>query len=326
MPMFKKQKGTLSIMKEHSFHKEKDLQVLCEKNLATIFGLEFVKTEFEIEGLYIDTLAYDKESRSFVILEYKKDKSATVVDQGFSYLSLMLRHKADFVLTYNKIKQKSLGPNDIDWSQSRIVFIARSFTVHQQNAVNFKDMPFELWEVVQFEGDLIQFRKLEISKHAESIKTISSKSSISNRKSESFKENIYSDLVREIKTYTEEDFIGTSGPSYDMYQSLKENISQIDSNLRPNPKAKYISYQMPDNIKNIFYINKLKKGISLHFTRSTLKDFDDPKKKLRPADDKMIENKGQKMVILDVETESDLLYAILIIQQAYRRFIKQYGN
>ena len=127
--MFKQIKGGLSQVKETPFKKEKELQTLTEKNLKTIFGLEFVATEYQVQNLFIDTLAFDIENKTFVIIEYKRDRSFSVVDQGFSYLSLMLNNKADFILAYNEAKGKSLKRDDVDWSQARIIFIARSFNV-----------------------------------------------------------------------------------------------------------------------------------------------------------------------------------------------------
>jgi selenocysteine lyase/cysteine desulfurase len=59
-----------------------------------------VKSEFELRGLRIDTLAFYNESKAFVIIEYKKDRNFSVVDQGMAYLNLMLNNKADFILEY----------------------------------------------------------------------------------------------------------------------------------------------------------------------------------------------------------------------------------
>ena len=41
-------------------------------------------------------------TNSFVIIEYKKGSSYSVVDQGYTYLSTMLNNKSDFVLEYNE--------------------------------------------------------------------------------------------------------------------------------------------------------------------------------------------------------------------------------
>jgi RecB family endonuclease NucS len=58
-----------------------------------LFELDLVKSEFELHGLRIDTLAFDNESKAFVIIEYKKDRNFSVVDQGMAYLNLMLNKK-----------------------------------------------------------------------------------------------------------------------------------------------------------------------------------------------------------------------------------------
>jgi hypothetical protein len=91
-------------------------------------------------------MAYDNETNSFVIIEYKRDKNFSVIDQGYAYLSLMLNNKADFILEYNENQEKTLKRKDVDWSQSRVVFISPSFTSYQKEAINFKDLPIELWE------------------------------------------------------------------------------------------------------------------------------------------------------------------------------------
>ena len=65
-------------------------------------GLTLVKSEFTIKNKRIDTLAYDEQTKAFVIIEVKRDKNLSVVDQGFTYLSLMLENKADFIVEYKK--------------------------------------------------------------------------------------------------------------------------------------------------------------------------------------------------------------------------------
>lgn len=313
MPMFNKKNGKLVSIKETPFKKERELQILTEQNLKTIFGLEFVATEYQVENLFIDTLAYDEESKAFVIIEYKRDRSFSVVDQGFSYLSLMLNHKADFILAYNEAKNKSIKKDDIDWSQARIIFVARSFTAHQQNAVNFKNMPFELWEAVQFEDELIQYRQIEISKSAESLEQMKHIGGDTQK------------VAKEVRVYSEQDVMGKSGVSFELYTTLKELVMQIDPDLKPNPKSKYVSFLLGDNWRNIFYINKVKDGLSLHFTRSKPADFDDPNKKLQFLDSSR-EFYNQDITTLLVKDESDVRYAMLIVQQAYTRFVKEFGS
>ena len=45
----------------------REIQRLTEANLQDLFELDYVKSQFELHGLRIDTLTFDKESRAFVI-------------------------------------------------------------------------------------------------------------------------------------------------------------------------------------------------------------------------------------------------------------------
>ena len=117
----------LESVKVKPFKFEKDIQKIVEGNLNELFDLQFVCTEFTIKNFRIDTLSFDKSNKSFVIIEYKKGKSYSVIDQGYSYLSMMLNHKSDFILEYNESTSNSLKRGDVDWTQSKVVFISPNF-------------------------------------------------------------------------------------------------------------------------------------------------------------------------------------------------------
>lgn len=140
MPLYQNQNNQLKHIKEKPFKLEREIQKLFEKNLNSIMGIELVKSEFTIKNKRIDTLAFDPQSKGFIIIEYKRDKSISVVDQGFTYLSLMLENKADFIIEYNEKSKKPLKREEIDWSQTRVVFVSSGFTENQILAVNFKDI------------------------------------------------------------------------------------------------------------------------------------------------------------------------------------------
>ena len=151
------QDNKLSQIKEQPFKLEKEIQNLSEVSLKVIFGLEFVKSEFKLNNFRIDTLAFDVENKSFVVIEYKRDKNFSVIDQGYAYLSLMLNNKADFILEYNENSKKHLKKTDVDWTQSKVIFVSPSFTTYQREAINFKDLPIELWEIARYENNNISF-------------------------------------------------------------------------------------------------------------------------------------------------------------------------
>ena len=156
-------------------------------------GVELVKSEFIIKNKRIDSLAFDPHAIAFVIVEYKRDRNSSVVDQGFTYLNLMLQNKADFIVEYNENLKKNLKRDDVDWSQTRVAFVSPSFTENQREATNFKDLAIELWEVKRYEEDIIIINPLKKSS------VVSIKPTIQNKLE-------YAEVAKELKTYTEEDF------------------------------------------------------------------------------------------------------------------------
>ena len=100
MAIFNLQQGKLSQINVVFFVLEKDIQKIVKNYLQYIFNLEFVASEFSLNGLRVDTTGFDKESSSFVIIEYKKDRNVTAIDQGYAYLALLLNNKANFIRFY----------------------------------------------------------------------------------------------------------------------------------------------------------------------------------------------------------------------------------
>ncbi|MBF4473043.1 DUF5655 domain-containing protein [Flavobacterium sp. HJJ] len=253
---------TLSLLNEKPFHLEREIQTLFEQNLFQITGLEMVKSEFSIKGKRIDTLAYDSQSNAFIIIEYKRDKNVSVVDQGFTYLSLLLENKADFVLCYNETLNKSLHSNTIDWSQTRVVFVSPSFTENQRLATNFKDIAIELWEIKRYENDLISINPIKKTKSAESIKPLTQKNSV------------IQSVTDEIKVYTEEDHLnGSSEEIIALYENFKNAILILADDIEIVPKKLYIAFKKNKNIADIVI---LKKGIKI-FINLKKRQLDDPK-------------------------------------------------
>ena len=61
--------GLLEVVREQPFKLEKEIQSLTETNLKLIFGLEFVKSEFSLNSFRIDTLAFDEDAGTFIVIE-----------------------------------------------------------------------------------------------------------------------------------------------------------------------------------------------------------------------------------------------------------------
>ena len=76
-------------LKEVNFINEKELQTYFENNIEDILGYKFVATEFIVGDFRLDTLAFDEETKSFKIIEYKNVKNHSLVDQGYTYLKVI---------------------------------------------------------------------------------------------------------------------------------------------------------------------------------------------------------------------------------------------
>jgi len=292
----------LKKIKEIPFGKEKEIQRLTEQNLREIFGLEFVKTEVSLGNLRIDTLAFDKETNSFVIIEYKKDKNFSVIDQGYAYLALLLNNKADFILEYNECKNKSLKRDNIDWSQSRVMFISPQFTRYQRQAINFKDLPIELWEVKRYENNTIAYNQLRPIETVESITKVSSRSSVVQK------------VSREVKVYTEEDHL-RGIPDYikEIYEELKERILNMGNDIEIRPRKYYIGFIANTNFVDI-HPQKSQIKMYINLTKGKL---DDPKKMARDVSNIGHWGNGDYEII--IKPKSDLDYVMTLVKQSYKK-------
>lgn len=309
MPIFKIENEKFKKIKNKDFDYERDMQALVEKNLEEIFGLEFVSgalnKEFSVKNqhqtLYMDTFAYDPQTNSFVIIEYKKGSSYSVIDQGYAYLSGLLNNKADFVLEYNERKEGNVKKDDIDWSQSRVIFISREFTPYQKGAIEFRDLPFELWEIELLEGDIVSLNPIKaaqtqesITKLAKGVKTID-------------------EVSKEIKTFTYEDHAKRAPEkTLALLESLREKIFAMDPNIKEKPVQSYLGYKFDwYNFAAIHvYHDKLQVDVR------TKNIANDPEKRFKviPSTNKPNLRPVWRMMVND---KKDIDYAMKVIQGSF---------
>jgi predicted transport protein len=299
MILYNNNQNTVEQLKEIPFKLEKDIQSLFEANLTTLTGLQLIKSEFIIKSNRIDTLAFDKENSSFVIIEYKRDRNYSVVDQGVSYLNLMLEYKADFIVEYNESLHQSLKREQVDWSQSKVIFVSSSFTDFQKQSTNFKDLSIELWEVKQYHNNILLINPLKKSSTAPSIKPIA-------KQSEQLEK-----VAKEIKSFTEEEHINRVPEDIaELYSQFKSAILNLSPDIDVQPKKDYIAFKKGSNIADITLLKKhLKMWINLKKDK-----LDDPKKITRDVSE--IGHWGNGDYELIVEDDSNLEYIMSLIKQA----------
>lgn len=301
MQLFTQAKNKLSLLKEKPFKLEKDLQRLFENNLEVITGLKLIKSEFIIKAQRFDTLAYDRDNRSFVIIEYKRERNFSVVDQGVSYLNLMLDNKAEFIVEYNESQEENLKRSEVDWSQSKVIFVSPSFTDFQKQASNFRDLPIELWEIKQYEDDIVVVNPVKKSKSAPTIKTIQTASNSELEK-----------ISNEVKVYTEDTHLeGKPDPTRELYDTFKQSIFNLDSNIDIKPKKMEIGFTKEGKIFTDICILKSSLKIWINLKRGTL---DDPKKLAR--DVSSIGHWGNGDYEIIVADTKNLEYIMSLVKQA----------
>lgn len=301
MPIFKRAKNKLIKIKESGLPSEKNVQKVTEANLDELFGLRFISSEFSLNNFRVDTLCFDSENKSFVIIEYKKERSFSVIDQGFSYLGLMLNNKAEFLVEYNEKISRPLRRDDINWSQSRVIFISSFFTPHQQASINFKNLPIELWEIKFYENDLIEYKEIEPLETSEKIETITGSKFIR-------------EVAKEIKTYDLELHLKRgSERTRTVFNILQERILELGE-VTENYKQAYIGYRIGERKINFVSIHFYKEKLELYILIPKNKLLD-PKGWGKTIPKSFGWAKNLKKFV--IRSEKDVSYAMELIRQSY---------
>jgi len=301
MLLFKNNKQTLSSLKEIPFKLERDLQRIFEANLTKLTQLTLVKSEFTIKNYRLDTLAFDEEAKAFVIIEYKRSNSNSVVDQGIAYLNLMLDYGAEFIVEYNERFNKTLLRSQVDWSQTKVMFVSPGFNENQKQATNFKDLAIELWEVKQFEGDILTVNPIKKSKSAPSIKQL-----------QGAEDNELKKVVNEIKVYTEEDHLqGKSEEVKELYETFKDAILNLANDTDTKPKKQEIGFTRNGKIFTDICILKNNLKLWINLKRGHL---DDSKGIARDVSSVGHWGNGDYEVV--VRDTKDLEYIMSLVKQA----------
>lgn len=301
MKLFNLQNKKLHPISIKPFKLEKEIQQIIEDNLFDLFSLEVVKSEFTIKNFRIDTLGFDRENKSFVIIEYKKDKNYSVIDQGYTYLSLMLNHKSDFILEYNENCEGSLLRTDIDWSQSRVIFVSPQFSDYQTNSINFKDVPFELWEIKRFDNGFFSLTQHKPTSN-ESITNISGDT-----------DSMVSKVTKEVKVFTEQShYENNSDVLQEVYFNLRARILNLGE-IEIIPRSIYIGFKKKSNVVDIKF-QKKNLWLWINLPKGRL---DDPKGITRDVSN--IGHYGNGDYDLKVSPDDDLDYIMFLIKQSYNK-------
>lgn len=314
MDLYRIEGGGLESVQSDQFKLEREIQTLVESNMESLFNIKLITSEFSVGDFRLDSLCFDEESNSFVIVEYKRGSSYSVIDQGYSYLSVMLNNKAEFILEYNEKVNTPLKRSEVDWSSSRVIFVSPAFNTYQRNSVNFKDVPFELWEIKRFDGGLVMLEEI-MSSSDQSVESVTGPDRV----------GVISDVSKTIKSYREGDHV----------KKGNENVSNIWFEIRSSfedlPSVHMFATKyyvgMKKSSKVFAYVEFKKTHLVIDFVRGNHKkdgarsknffDLDDPKgmavDKTRSYKDEVIISSYR----VKIDKIADIRYVVGLINQKY---------
>ncbi|MCR4962873.1 MAG: endonuclease NucS [Firmicutes bacterium] len=217
---------------------EKELQNLIENNMETLFGVQFLKSEYAITNGRMDSIGID-ENNSPVIFEYKRSQNENVINQGLFYLDWLLDHKADFkLLVFDKLGMDAA--ERIDWSVPCVICIAHDFTKYDVHAVNQMQRNIKLVRYRKYDNDLVLFEHL----NTPIAKPVTQEE----------------DPIPDKKAYTQKSHIEKLVLATDemktLYSSICDYIESLGDDIASNQLKYYLAYKKIQNIVCIEIYNR----------------------------------------------------------------------
>ena len=302
--LFQKVQNTLREINHIDFKLEKDIQKLLENNLELAFGLQFLETEFPLKDMRFDTVAYDEENAAFVIIEYKKVRNTSLVDQGYAYLHTVLDRKAELVLLYNKVRNDRKQVSDFSWDMTRIYFVSPYFSKFQLAATGFANMPFKLFGIQQYDGGLIEITEIENKTETEFEPSIQDK--------------VIESVNKEIKVWTFDDYCKKTNPCNDvleLYSQLVDSVSDIAS-FSIDYKKVYIAFKAKHT--NVFDCAFTKKKLKI-WLNLRWNELGEIPSELPVIDVSNIGHHGNGDYQFDISTEAEIEMLIPLIRKTYEK-------
>lgn len=152
--LFHQTGGSLTELASSSSPLERALQTTFEANLDSLLGVRFLASEYATShGGRMDTLGIDENGYP-VIIEYKRERSENVINQGLFYLDWLMDHRGDFELLVRDRFDKETA-DAVEWSAPRLICIAADFTKYDTHAVKQMSRNIELIRYRRFGEDLL---------------------------------------------------------------------------------------------------------------------------------------------------------------------------
>lgn len=312
--VFKIASEQLTRLNQTSFDNEKVLQTLIEKNLDIVFdGLEFLSTEFQIKDLRPDSVAFDTEKNSFVIIEYKNIKNKQVLDQGATYYRLLKEHKGDFVLLYNRLKNKQHEVEYFNWDEPYVIFLSPEFTKYQIGATGI-GLPVRLYQIHQFDQGIITVERIgevatEHARFGLSEETTKTKSYV---RLDEYDEEKY--LNGEFKTGN------SSSETRELYFKIKKRLLETFEDIEPRQRKAYMGFYSKSNDACICTLDVAKAKIKITYAITVKKNILSPSEFIRDVENIGVYGVGHYQS--EISSEDDIEKSLQYVQKVYDYKIK----
>jgi hypothetical protein len=165
---------------------EKELnKFICENWVSLFPKLTLIASEFPLKGIVrsigtsgrMDIVAYNPETKRFVIFELKKDYDRNITDQAADYREYVQENFSDIYLMATQKYDIPLPKYlEIKSDQVEIILIAKKFSLPQIERVKkVKESTITLIKYFWFENDLIFIDYINNDPDAEKIENINTK-------------------------------------------------------------------------------------------------------------------------------------------------------
>lgn len=270
-------------------------------------GLELLTTEFPISNSRLDTIAFDRNKNTFVIIEYKNVKNKWAQGQALTYSNSVRDNKERFVLLYNKKKKKQCGVADFCWDKVYAILISSEFTKQQIATSNIPSV--QLFQVRQYQSNLLFLERIggEIKEGGRSAPPSKPKPVKSRVRSGAYDEEAY--LNGEYRGG------GASEETRKLYEKIKEKIFEAFDDLCMRQNKTYVGFYLRENDRCVCTLNVQKSKIVLTYSVKSATKLLRPSSFIRDVTGIGANARGDYRS--EIKTESDLKKAMPFVRKAY---------
>ena len=180
-----------------------------------------------------------------------------------------------------------------------MIFVSQHFTENQKQAVNFKDIAIELYEIKRYEGAIITVQPIQKTAAASSIKPLAGKGKKLQR------------IASAITVYTEDHHTSNQSDSVvERYETYRDAILNLADGIEIVPRKLYIAFKK----ENIICAIRLQKDVLKLWINLKKGALDDPKNLMQDVSGKGHWGNGDYE--LKVGDTQNLEYIMSLIKQA----------